>query len=50
MFNRLKVSGILVAAAGFLAAPVWVDAASDLKAVVDRSTKAMGVENLRTLV
>lgn len=50
MFKRLKVAGILVAAAGFMAAPAWVDAASDLKAVVDQSTKAMGVENLRTLV
>ena len=34
----------------FLTAPAWGDASPDLKAAVDRSLKAMGAENVKTIV
>ena len=40
----------LVAAGALLTTLLWADASSDLKAAVDRSMKAMGAENLKTLV
>jgi hypothetical protein len=44
MFKKVLI------AAGLATALVWVvSAQSDLKAVVDKSMKAMGVENVKTL-
>jgi len=41
---------VLIAAAGLATVLVWVvSAQSDLKSVVDKSMKAMGVENVKTL-
>src|SRR5579884_1677912 len=37
-------------AGGLLAACLWADDSADVKAVVDRSLKAMGAENVKTIV
>jgi glyoxylase-like metal-dependent hydrolase (beta-lactamase superfamily II) len=34
----------------FVSAPLWADTSPDLKAAVDRSLKAMGAENVQTIV
>ena len=44
------LANALVAAAAFLTSSLWADASPELKSAVDRSLKAMGAENVKTIV
>lgn len=49
--KRWRTAAVLVSAAALVTTTVlWADASSDVKAAVDKSLKAMGAENLKTVV
>ncbi|MBZ5578465.1 MAG: MBL fold metallo-hydrolase [Acidobacteriia bacterium] len=50
MVKRWTAAGSLVAAGMLLTPLMWADASPELQAAVDKSMKAMGAENLKTLV
>lgn len=50
MGKRFRAAGALVAAGCLLTTLSWADASPDLKAAVDKSMKAMGAENVKTIV
>jgi hypothetical protein len=51
MFKKFGLAGLaFLAAAALVSTLLWADGPSDLKAAVDKSMKAMGAENLNTIV
>lgn len=50
MGNKWRAAGALLTAGLALVAPAWAEASPEVKAAVARSLKAMGAENLKTLV
>ena len=50
MVKKCMAAAVLVSAGVLLASLLRADASADLKAAVDKSMKAMGAENLKTLV
>src|SRR5258708_3482911 len=50
MLKKWMLAAALIAALAIVTTLVWADTSSDLKTAVDKSLKAMGADNLKTLV
>ena len=50
MVPKCPAGGALFAAGALLTTSLWADASPDLRSAVDRSLKAMGAENVKTIV